>query len=222
MATIGIEPLSEMRHPYAMQRTYGPDTPETFRRQEGDQLLLAALEKECERQKPWDGEPPRVCELPEHLLDDAVLEAERRTNGTWRLAGLEHKPILARLDEHFRPLQEAGERQRHAQLELRERRAAEDRQREEERARAWRSYRIEQILAELQAMDAVGELRDALAALDTPAETDWTPAFLEALERSGSVTQAAEAAGVGRRTVYDRRSSDEAFRAAWAQVAERE
>ena len=43
----------------------------------------------------------------------------------------------------------------------------------------------------------------------------WTPVFLAALERSGSVRLAARLAGVGRSTAYDRRERDAEFAAAW-------
>jgi hypothetical protein len=46
-------------------------------------------------------------------------------------------------------------------------------------------------------------------------------AFVEALERGETVTAAARAAGCGRSTAYDRRSSDPAFRAAWDEAAEK-
>jgi hypothetical protein len=50
---------------------------------------------------------------------------------------------------------------------------------------------------------------------------DWAPAFLAALRDTGMVSQACEAAGVGRRTVYDRRARDRAFALAWADELER-
>lgn len=55
-----------------------------------------------------------------------------------------------------------------------------------------------------------------------PARTrgDWRPAFLEALKRTGMVSAAAAAAGVGRRTVYDHRKVDEAFAEQWDDVVE--
>ena len=46
----------------------------------------------------------------------------------------------------------------------------------------------------------------------------WQKAFLVALEQTGSVTQAAEAAKIGRWNVYDARRSDEAFAALWDQA----
>jgi hypothetical protein len=47
---------------------------------------------------------------------------------------------------------------------------------------------------------------------------DWQPLFLEHLSKMGIVRLAAEAAGVGRQTVYDHRESDKAFAAKWAQA----
>ncbi len=47
---------------------------------------------------------------------------------------------------------------------------------------------------------------------------DWTPRFLEALGRDPRVSEAARQAGIGRRTVYDRRSADPEFAAAWDDV----
>ena len=44
---------------------------------------------------------------------------------------------------------------------------------------------------------------------------DWAPVFLASLARTGSVRASARAAGVGRRTVYDRRERDLEFAAAW-------
>lgn len=52
------------------------------------------------------------------------------------------------------------------------------------------------------------------------ARKDWAPAFLAALERSGMVSEAARAAGVGRRTAYDRRERDEQFAQAWDEALE--
>ena len=49
---------------------------------------------------------------------------------------------------------------------------------------------------------------------------DWGPAFLAALEDTHLVCEAARRAGVGRRTVYDRRKRDEAFAEAWDEVIE--
>jgi hypothetical protein len=43
----------------------------------------------------------------------------------------------------------------------------------------------------------------------------WRAAFLEALAKTPSVTVAARAAGVGRRTVYDARDRDEEFAEQW-------
>ena len=40
-------------------------------------------------------------------------------------------------------------------------------------------------------------------------------AFIELLRQLGNVSQAAKEAGIGRRTAYDWREEDEAFRAAW-------
>ena len=50
---------------------------------------------------------------------------------------------------------------------------------------------------------------------------DWAPAFLAALRDTGMVSAACEAAGVGRRTAYDRRQRDEQFAVAWADELER-
>jgi hypothetical protein len=44
---------------------------------------------------------------------------------------------------------------------------------------------------------------------------EWAPAFLAALERSGSARQAARAAGIARSTAYERRERDDGFAAAW-------
>jgi hypothetical protein len=44
---------------------------------------------------------------------------------------------------------------------------------------------------------------------------NWHQAFLIALERTGSITQAAEAAGVGRWACYDNRRRDPVFAAEW-------
>ena len=49
---------------------------------------------------------------------------------------------------------------------------------------------------------------------------DWAPAFLQALERSTTVSEAARAAGIGRRTAYDRRKRDEEFARAWDDTLE--
>lgn len=54
----------------------------------------------------------------------------------------------------------------------------------------------------------------------TTRRRDWKPAFLEALEQTGMVTEACKVAGVGRRTVYDHRQRDEEFALAWADVEE--
>jgi hypothetical protein len=52
------------------------------------------------------------------------------------------------------------------------------------------------------------------------ARGDWRPKFLEALERTGMVSAAAAAAGIGRRTAYDHRKRDEAFAERWDDVVE--
>lgn len=44
---------------------------------------------------------------------------------------------------------------------------------------------------------------------------DWPATFLETFAATGNVKESAAAAGVGRRTVYDRRSNDATFAAAW-------
>ncbi len=46
----------------------------------------------------------------------------------------------------------------------------------------------------------------------------WQKAFLAALENTGSVTAAAEAAKMGRSMVYQHRRQDEAFAALWDQA----
>lgn len=46
----------------------------------------------------------------------------------------------------------------------------------------------------------------------------WKPAFLKALLELGTVTAACDAAGIGRRTVYQERQRDEEFAIAWADV----
>lgn len=46
-------------------------------------------------------------------------------------------------------------------------------------------------------------------------EKGWPERFLEALERTGNVSEAARQAGISRVTAYDRRRSDAAFAAAW-------
>jgi hypothetical protein len=51
-------------------------------------------------------------------------------------------------------------------------------------------------------------------------QTDWASLFIAALRSSGLVAPAARAAGVGRRTVYDRREQDERFAAAWDDALE--
>jgi hypothetical protein len=48
----------------------------------------------------------------------------------------------------------------------------------------------------------------------------WMPAFLAAFAQGANITQAALAAQVGRRTVYDARDRDEAFAAGWATALE--
>jgi hypothetical protein len=53
------------------------------------------------------------------------------------------------------------------------------------------------------------------------ARKDWAPAFLKAFEAEHLVSEAAKIAGVGRRTVYDRRAKDSKFARAWAEVEER-
>jgi hypothetical protein len=50
------------------------------------------------------------------------------------------------------------------------------------------------------------------------AGADWAPLFLAALEQCGSIAPSARAAGVARRTVYDRRAHDAAFAALWAEA----
>jgi hypothetical protein len=46
----------------------------------------------------------------------------------------------------------------------------------------------------------------------------WQRAFLAALEQTGSVTESAAAAKIGRITAYDTRRADPAFAAAWDQA----
>lgn len=48
----------------------------------------------------------------------------------------------------------------------------------------------------------------------------WDKAFLTALAHNGVVTYACEAAGIGRRTAYDRRETDTEFAAAWEDAVE--
>jgi hypothetical protein len=48
----------------------------------------------------------------------------------------------------------------------------------------------------------------------------WQPAFLTALEQTGSVTQAAEAAKIGRCMVYAHKRDDPVFSQAWDQALE--
>jgi hypothetical protein len=43
----------------------------------------------------------------------------------------------------------------------------------------------------------------------------WSPAFLEALKASGNVTYSCAHAGVGRKTVYERRAANEEFARLW-------
>ena len=67
--------------------------------------------------------------------------------------------------------------------------------------------------------------RDPAAYLQGPACTgdkkDWALAFLAAFAETSMVTEACKAAGIARRTAYDRRQRDEAFALAWADVEER-
>ena len=49
---------------------------------------------------------------------------------------------------------------------------------------------------------------------------DWKPVFLEHLAATGNVKLAADAAGVGRRTVYDRRQAEKEFAAQWEDAVE--
>lgn len=44
---------------------------------------------------------------------------------------------------------------------------------------------------------------------------EWGPLFLDELRKTGNVSDACRAAGVGRRTVYDRRDRDAQFRSDW-------
>lgn len=46
----------------------------------------------------------------------------------------------------------------------------------------------------------------------------WTESFLAALEATGNVSAAARSVGLHRSTVYERRETDAAFRAAWDQA----
>jgi hypothetical protein len=46
----------------------------------------------------------------------------------------------------------------------------------------------------------------------------WQKAFLAALEETGSVTRAAEAAGINRCSAYDHKRSDQEFATAWEQA----
>ena len=54
----------------------------------------------------------------------------------------------------------------------------------------------------------------------TPEKRDWKPEFLQALRDQGIVRLACEAAHMPRRTVYDHRERDEAFRTAWDEALE--
>lgn len=49
----------------------------------------------------------------------------------------------------------------------------------------------------------------------------WQKAFLAGLEQTGSVTQAAQAAKVGRCNAYDHKRRDPAFAAAWEEALDR-
>jgi hypothetical protein len=53
-----------------------------------------------------------------------------------------------------------------------------------------------------------------------PARRAWAPAFLAALERSGSVRLAARLAGIGRSTAYDHRERNAEFATAWEAAAD--
>lgn len=48
----------------------------------------------------------------------------------------------------------------------------------------------------------------------------WEKAFLKSLGRYGVVTAACEAAQISRRTVYERRETNEVFKAAWDEALE--
>ena len=50
---------------------------------------------------------------------------------------------------------------------------------------------------------------------------DWKPDFLTAFEQTGTVVQAARAAGIDRMTAYRARQADEDFAIAWADVEEK-
>lgn len=54
----------------------------------------------------------------------------------------------------------------------------------------------------------------------TPKKGDWKPAFIQDLARRGNVSLAAAAVKIGRRTAYDTRDVDEAFRLAWDEAVD--
>jgi hypothetical protein len=183
MATITIEPVSAQTHPWGLPRHYGPERPDTTRQKNGDQALLAALEQAIGRhaavsmiagsapgsQTPVTGplygspaqERPTVAELPISELEDVILGVEMRVDG-WHLTGEEGQPILERLDEHFRPLQEAWAEHRREEDERRERLAREQQQRAEQEGRLWRRHRLTEMVSEAAAMGGVEELRELL------------------------------------------------------------
>lgn len=186
MTTITVEPLSRQQHPFELQRDYGPDTPATALQKNGDNLLLAELEKAITRKCGYGrerptmagapveldtGERPTVGELSAADLEDAVLTVERQVNG-WRLTGEESEPLLLRLDLHFTPLQEArAARQADAEA-LAEQHRADEQRRQEEYARAWRQQRLTEMVSELATMGALDEMRELLderAALEATA-----------------------------------------------------
>ena len=62
--------------------------------------------------------------------------------------------------------------------------------------------------------DAAGYIRGIMARTSRTrkrSKPDWAPLFLKAISGNGNVKLSCQKAGVGRRTVYDRRDSDTAF-----------
>jgi hypothetical protein len=65
-----------------------------------------------------------------------------------------------------------------------------------------------------------GEAKRTKRTLKKGSLPKWAKAFLEALKASGNVTYACAHAGVGRRTVYERREANEDFQRLWDEAIE--
>lgn len=146
-------PLSQSGSLFEFLQTLAYDNTSRGRlRMQADSQLLGYLEMAVrysgtrQPDSALDGvSEDRLLQLAEEVATD--------WKGRWQLDGEDDDPVLDRLDRHFRPAQELSAERAKARAALLERRCEDERQRQEQYARAARAQRIHDLRAELAGLE---------------------------------------------------------------------